>query len=418
MKQRLLRFTLSVSLLAMLLGSVWFQQASPVQSQTPNTLKVGYIGTADDDTARGIQLAMNQLNGAGGITAADGEDYLYELVVSESVTPDQVPTAIRLLTEQGVVAIFGPDSDALVTIPENLTAMSSAAVPVIIGATDDAILGQDTAGNVFRAVAPERMYSLSLAKYLVEVREFSRVAIIRQGAQWTNAAIGLRFIFNQELSVDPVLVVEGETSEDVAARNADLLSLNPEAVIMYGDADATLAMLTQLRTSNWQGVFVYRTPGGVFTGDLTAGVISADTWTFGAPATLSATFNAQFAAEYGLVPQPLAASGYDTFFALNSVLRDVGIDPASVRTGLDQFAGLDLVRGTISGEYDERNLSMTVYIYELNGHGGERQLAIYDNGELLPDSVAPTDGGVVIVQPTATPLPTATTAAVSATPIS
>ena len=64
--------------------------APPTQA---NVLRLGYLGPNTAETARGAQLAINQINTIGGITAPDGNTYRMELV-----TTGRVPT-IESLSE-------------------------------------------------------------------------------------------------------------------------------------------------------------------------------------------------------------------------------------------------------------------------------------------------------------------------------
>lgn len=409
-------------LLSMALFSSGVVAKSPARQDELPTIKIGYLGSPTSDLFNGISLAVAQINAAGGSVLPDNSEFNFELVIAE-VNPDDpnsVTLALQNLVNQDVVAIFGPDSDTL-TIP-NVPALSAAPVPIFTGATGETVLNLDTNGNIFRIAAQESVYSTALAGYLTEELGLTRIVVIQTQIEWSEAIITLGNILNQ---VGIVLtpgetLIQAETSEALLTSIVTLPEDDPEAVVFYGDAENAMTVLEQLRANNWQGVFVYRTAqeslvGNDFANGSTAGLLGVDNWTFGANDQLGTVFITEYVGQYGRLPGPLAAGGYDTLFALDTVISRLGIDPAQLRQGLSQLR-LNLVRGPLDpASYGNRNLSRTAFIYELTGQGGVRAIAVYDNGVLRAE--AGFGGTQVGFQPTATLLPSPTpSATATATP--
>jgi ABC-type branched-subunit amino acid transport system substrate-binding protein len=377
-------------------------------AQDENILRVGYAGQPDEDMARGMALAAQQINSAGGITAPDGRDYTYEIVYSETplTGPEDVGGVLTTLANNGAIAIFGPNEPELVdpVIP----VLTNAQVPVITGVSNDALFSQDENDNIFRAVPPERLYGLAMIDYLV-AQGTESIVVVSHGEEWDDAVTALRFTLNQEFGLTPALLISVEEIDDALLRVDEIGQLEVDAVIMYSSsAEDSADFHTALRGVGWTGLFMHRQAQELLAGDITdgstEGVLGVSTWTYGAEDTLSRTFVAQFVAEYGNVPGPLAAAGYDLMFALNRVVRDSGMDAVSVRTGLAELSGLTLVRGVINPVDDpENNLSRTVYVYGLTGVGGARALVVYNNGVIVDAEEGPVVGGA-----TATPLATST----------
>lgn len=405
----LLLFTL---VFAMVIGGTALARPS---QQGATVLKIGYLGRADSDMARGLQLAIDEINAAGGTTGPNSVTYVFELVVAEVTPADAagVSGAITTLTNQQVAAIFGPDSNEL-AIP-NISALSSAVAPVLTAATDDVFLNQDATGNVFRIVAPESVYESALATYMVSERALQRITVIQTDAAWDAAVIAFNTTLNQ-LQAPPLQVMQITDTTQLMANIVTLPEQNPDAIVMFGTAADSVGVLSVLRDSGWTGVFAIRTADSLSISDpLLAGTLSVDSWTFGAKTELGNIFIGNYVSQYGAVPGPLSVAGYDTLYALSSVISSGGPAPAVVRQLLSQMSTQNLVRGPIDpAAYGARTLSRTAYIFELTGKGGTRGLVAYDNNVLRQLSIPADSQGPTA---TATPLPTATfTPIPSATP--
>ncbi len=402
--------------------------AGPSQRQTSNILRIGYIGQPDSDMAHGLDLAIRQINESGGATGPDNTSYFYQLVVAE-VQPQEteaIPEVLQALSNAGVVAIFGPDSNEL-TLP-NVDALSAASVPVLTGATSETLYNTDTASNIFRIVAPESTYSSALAAYLVETLGVQDVVLVQTDIVWTEAMVSLSNALGQS-GAEIVSSIQLTDNTDLPNQIRTLPELDADAVIMYGPAQDAYTVYTQLQSNNWQGRFIYRTAqqaaleGNLFDDERSAGIIGVDSWSFGANDTLGGSFTIQYVTQYGSIPGTLSVAAYDSLFALNSVIQVFGTDAAAIRAGLSQLDIERLVRGPADPIVtDSRDLSQTAIIYELTGSGGVQAVAAYDNGELREES----GFGAEIVgaipdedtppQATATLLPTATTLAGTPTP--
>src|SRR5215475_642985 len=86
---------------------------SIVLAQNPKILNVGVIGQANSPTAHGIELAAERFNRQGNITTPDGSVYKLAVIAQNATTADDVGNAVAALKKQNVVAIFGPDDEAL-----------------------------------------------------------------------------------------------------------------------------------------------------------------------------------------------------------------------------------------------------------------------------------------------------------------
>ncbi len=403
--------------------------AGSSQHQATAILKIGYIGRADSDLALGLDLAIRQINENGGTSGPDNTNYIYELVVAE-VQPDEtdaIPEVLQAFANAGVVAIFGPDTNEL-TLP-NVEVLAAAEVPVLTGATSETLYNADTGSNIFRIVAPESTYSNALAAYLVETLGVQNVVLIQTDIAWAEGMVSLSNALGQ-LGAQIVTTIQLTEGTDLPNQIRTLPELDADAVIMYGPSQDAYTVFTQLQSNNWQGRFVYRTAQqaaletNLFDDERSAGIIGFDSWSFGANDLFGSNFTIEYVTQYGSIPRPLSVAGYDSLFALDSVIRVFGIEAAAVRAGLSQLDIERLIRGPADPVVtDSHDLSQTAIIYELTGSGGAQAVAAYDNGVLREDSgfgagiagIVP-NGGDNSPQATATLLPTATSLAGTPTP--
>jgi ABC-type branched-subunit amino acid transport system substrate-binding protein/uncharacterized protein YgiM (DUF1202 family) len=396
--------------------------------QSPTILRIGYIGQANSDLARGLDLAIRQINESGGTTGPDNTPYIYELVVAEVLPEetDAIPEVLQALANSGVVAIFGPDGNEL-TLP-NIEALSAATVPVLTAATSEILYNADPNNNIFRVVAPESTYSDALATYMVEQLGLSKFVLIQTEIAWTEGVVSFSNRLG-ELGAEIVTTIQLTDSADLPNQIRTLPELDADAVVMYGPYQDAYTVYTQLQSNNWQGRFAYRTAqqaaveSSLFDDDRSAGILGVDNWSFGANDALGSAFLVQYVGQYGSIASALSVAGYDSMFALDSVIRVFGTDVAGIRAGLAELDIERLVRGPADPVVSEtRDLSRTAVLYELTGSGGAQAVAAYDNGVLREDAgfgeeiagAVPTDEPAP--QATATFLPTATTLSGTATP--
>lgn len=419
--QKTFRLTFGlVLLLSMFLSTGAFSPSSvSAQAQSQAIFRIGYLGSPAEEFAQGIELAIQQINDSGGTIAFDNREYTYEVVYAEVASADDVRGAINDLTLQQVVAIFGP-TDETITL-NSAAELSSAPVPIITPSTADELFTGDVNNNIFRAIAPDSVYGAALANYLVNVLEYDRIFLVQEDdAENLQHAANFRTTLELVHGITPSRTIEGDEVATLDTQTSIILSDNPDAIVMFGGNDIALNMLDALRGRNWRGKVVIYNAYDVFGGisdnaEFIGGIIGVDSWTFGARTTTSSTFVAQFVERYGLVPGAHGVAGYDTFWGLDRVLQNYARTGDEVRRGLSELSNFNLVRGPLNtAGYEDNNITMTAYIYELTGQGGTNRLAIYDNGVLRDGSIAePIEVSNIISNdpsPTSVPAPAAGTA--------
>ena len=386
-------------------------------AQGGSVLRIGYLGMRGSETANGAQLAIDEINAIGGVTAVDGAVYRLELVPLDGpVTLDTLPAALNTLTEQSVVAILGPDTNALIT-RETIDALTALRVPILTPATGDALTDIDQTDFIFRTRAPEVVMSRALAAYLAQDLGLATFAAVQTDVEFTEALIDFETALgSQDRTLATKIQIPGGSA--LSDQVPGLLQLNPDAVVMWGDAKDAGDLLSALRNGGWDGIFAYRRAGeavrsGLIPASLANGVIGFDSWSFGDPSDASRIFLREYVVNFGQIPSPMAVAAYDAVWFLRFAIMERGASPAQLQAGLIGGSPRTLVQGALHPiEFLNGDLARMAEVYQIGPHGGPTVVARYDDTRRLrldeaggpvttPEPAQPT-------QPAETPVPTAT----------
>lgn len=377
------RWPVMIALLALLVAATGPALASPPAQAS--VLRIGYLGVADSDLAKGAQLAMDQINGAGGLRAG-GATYQLELVtLAQPPTAESLSRDVAALVAQGVVALLGPEDNAVLT-PQSTAALSSAGVPVLTALTADSLTRDDTSDTLLRIRAPEHLYSEALATYLLDDLGLTSLALVQTSVEWTEALLFFERAM-QARGITPGARVQLADSSSLLAESRALLDLNPEAVVMWGAPRDAASLLSLLRKGGWAGQFVYRDAeeaarAGFLTDTLANGVIGATNWSYAYPGRTSRIFLEDYLLAYAEVPGGLAAAGYDAVWAVRSAVVSAGVEREALRAALMSLAPLNLVTGTLRpAQLGDGDLIRVVMVYRLGTGGGPTVLARFDDGQ-------------------------------------
>jgi ABC-type branched-subunit amino acid transport system substrate-binding protein len=375
---------LLVLVLIMALGvpPVW---AAP-PAQAAQIMRIGYLGLATGETAQGALLAIDQINSVGGFNAADGATYQFELIsLASSPNVNTLAASVEAMKAQGVIAILGPDDSDLLT-PDNLQALLSAGVPVLTGATVDTLTDDDTTDVLFRLRAAEQVYSAALASYLIGDAGLSSMVLVQTDIESTEALLD----FESALSAAGIRAagkVQLADSTGLEDQSLAVLSLNPEAVVMWGPPDDAAMLLRLLRGGGWRGTFAYRhaeeaARAKALPDELADGVVGVTSWSYAYPGQAARVFLNDYLASFGHVPGPLSAGAYDAIWYLRAAVISAGSDPDAVRAALLAGPASDLVGGTLrAADFGNGDLIRMAMVYTLGPGGGPTVVAIFNDGQ-------------------------------------
>ncbi len=416
-KRKAAAIGIAVLVVALALPLLWAGAPRDAAAQGGSVLRIGYLGMRGTETANGAQLAIDQINSIGGVTASDGTVYRLELVPLDGpVTIDTLPAALETLSGQSVSAILGPDTNALIT-RETIDALAALRVPILTPATGDALTDIDETDFVFRTRAPEVVMSRALAAYLAQDLGLATFAAVQTDVEFTEALIDFETALGSQdrTLATKVQMPGGSTLLDEVP---GLLQLNPDAVVMWGAPKDAGALLGALRDGGWDGVFAYRNAdeaarSGLISAAQVNGVIGFDSWSFGDPSDASRIFLREYVVNYGRIPGPLAVAAYDAVWFLRFAMIERGASPAQLQSGLIGCSPRTLVQGALHPiEFLNGDLARIAEVYQLGPHGGPTVVARFDDTRRLRLDEA---GGPVATpvpeqptEPAETPVPTAT----------
>src|SRR5690606_29737308 len=129
--------------------------------------------------------------------------------------------------------------------------------------------------------------------------------------------------FDGELQIQTLLTAVLDESQVI-----EVIGFTPQLVVYRGEIDGVNAVMQSLAGGGWAGLVVYapafearqagllNVPDGI-------SVIGLNSWTNSAPDQLSQAFIASYLERTGLAPDAIAASAYDTTWAMRLMIERV-----------------------------------------------------------------------------------------------
>lgn len=375
------------------------------QAQGQPRFSIGILDDPAHSISAGAQLAVQEINQAGGVIGADGTAFQLSLVVETAAGGQQTAQAIANLSAavnpQNIIAVIGPPTTEEVLA--NLTTLQALNVPVLTPATGDTILASDSAGRLFRIRAAELLMGRALADYIVNDLGLRQIATVQMDLNSTAAVVGFSTsLSSMGVAPQSIIFESGMTVSQLA--NA-VISRNPQIAVVYGPPDIAAELYTLLRTNNWNGRFAYNQvvdPAfrDAVPTDQLAGILAATTWSYASNDERSILFLAEFVQATGRVPDALAAASYD---AVNILAEAIGL-PGNLQGNLRNIDNFPGVQGLLSpAQLGQREMSNNVAVIEVGPLGGAQVVARYAGSQRLPEQ----GNGIGIIS-SPTPAATAT----------
>jgi PKD repeat protein/ABC-type branched-subunit amino acid transport system substrate-binding protein len=383
-------------LVCLLLGILLFGYQA-LNAQVLPVLRIGVLDEPHGSLTRGAQLAVEQINDAGGVLTASGTLYELQLFVQ---SPSNMIEAVTNFQAAGVIAIFGPqDSEMLYTYQNLLAEMQ---VPIFTPVTDDTLIALDSSGYLIRIRARDSLQSQALADYLINDLDVASIVSLQLDLESITAAVGFtRTATNLGVAPSAHLLARRQTTEEIVA---SILQRNPQALVVYGPAERTAEIYIALRQAEWAGFFAYEhAESPAFRSrvqeSLLQGVIGIDTWSYTFGDELSQEFLFAYTDTYGVVPGELDAAAFDAIY----LLREALILPGSLIESITSIRDFVGVQGQLNtSDLPLREISSNSVVMGLGTFGAPDAVARYQGDEQIPLEVPP------FVPPTPTPPPTPT----------
>jgi len=305
----------------------------------------------------GAQLAVNEINDAGGIL--DGR--MLELLVEDEACDAQqgVASANKLVSSEVVVSVGGYCSGA--TLPQ-LPIFGGANIPMIIPAANSQDLVREGLDNVFLINGTGLQQSTAALDFITK-SGYATVALVDDNTSYsTDITTETESQVTGDGTAEVVLNTSVNAGEsDYSAVVRDITGSGAEIVYWTGYYQEGGLIIDQLRQAGYTGDIMVADGSADATlaeiaGDAAEGVFATMTPT---PDTLEGAeeWIANYEAEFGATPGPYSTQAYDAVRLAAEAIETAGsTDGAEIITALEGISGFEMFSGPLEFT-DEHTLS-------------------------------------------------------------
>jgi branched-chain amino acid transport system substrate-binding protein len=317
-------------------------------------------------TRRGIEMARDEINNAGGINGRK-----IELVVEdEQGEPGKVTTVVtKLLRQDQVKALIGEvaSTNSLTAAPK----AQEAKIPMITPSSTNPEVTKK-GDYIFRVCFIDPFQGEVMAKFAANTLKAKRAAILSDFN--SDYSKGLTQFFKQSFTkLGGTIVNEKsytQTDRDFSSQLTSIRASNPEVIYVpgyYGQVGVIAKQARQqgitvpiLGGDGWDAPQLWELGGDALNNTFISNHYSIDD-----PSPLVQKFVADYKARYNIVPDALAALGYDAMRVLGDALKRAGTDAEpQLRDAIAQTKNFPGVTGTITMNA-ERNVDKPATVLEL-----------------------------------------------------
>ena len=299
-------------------------------------------------------LAAEEINAQGGI---DGAPVQFE-VVHTPLDPNEALTAINLSYSKSPTAILGAVSSAQVLAAART--IQDAGVPFLHWSASDNLARGGEGGTdwSFRIRPSNESLTRAVAQFVAEDLGAERVGIIYHDSEY--GTTGTAALEEHFAALEVVVDVARGHAVDATDLTGDVLEMANVDVIVAWTLPNQVALLTNTLRDNGLAIPVVTSESGSIA--LRQGLIEpvpeSGVYTVAQcdPVIEQTPFAQRFEAEFGYPADGNAATAYDAFHMLASVIEAVGTAPEAIRDGLEalEYTG---ECGMYRGEPDTHDLA-------------------------------------------------------------
>ncbi len=350
-------------LLAGSLGGVLLTQAACKRSGPD--IKIGVIAELSGDLPavgesckKAAELAINEINESGGVKVA-GTHHLLRLVIEdgEGKADASVAAAERLIDQEGVLAIIGPNASSG-AVPAAAVAEAKKVLLVSPWSTAPRLTRDDTGKTrrfVYRACYSDEFQARALAKFATGYIKATKVAILYNPE--SEAPKAQAELMKKELEARGAQVVAMETyaagTTDYSAQMKKIAEASPDLVYLPSYYVEVPEQLEQARAAGIKAPFLgsdnWGNPELLKNAQEVEGAYFCAHYNPNAMEDKVGTFRAAFEQRYAKeVPDDVAALTYDAIYLLRTALQLAEKDDReSVRDAFAKISTQDCVTGKI-----------------------------------------------------------------------
>lgn len=340
-----------------------------------NVIKIGEVGsmtgpeaTFGISTHNGIFLALDQINAAGGVNGKK----LEVISVDNQGKPEEAATgATKLITQNNVVAILGEvassRSMAMAPIAQQYK------VPMISPSSTNpkvTLMGD----YIFRVCFIDPFQGTVMARFAKETLHFKNIAILRDVKN--DYSVGLADFFKKTFTSSGGTIVLDQSYSagdiDFKSQLTAIKAKKPEAIFIpgyYTDVGLIARQAKELNVKvpllggdGWDSPKLYEIGGAAVNNSYFSNHYSAEDKN-----PVVQEFIKKFKAKYGVVPDGLAAMGYDAMNVLADALKKAkSISTTDLRNAIAATKNFQAVTGVITLD-ENRNPTKSAVVIKVDG---------------------------------------------------
>ena len=389
-RQKTVRAAFAVSFLALTFGlSACNKKESAGEKAAPEAaseILIGEFGSLTGGTAtfgqstqKGIEMAINEVNAAGGVLGKQ----IKVIVEDDQSKPEEAQTVVtKLINKDRVVAILGEvaSSNSLAGAP----VCQAAKIPMLTPASTNPKVTQ-VGDYIFRSCFIDPFQGQVMAKFTAVSLKLKKVAILRDIK--SDYSVGLANFFKEGFTKLGGTVIADESysagDKDFTAQLTSLKGKKPEAILIPGYYTEVGLIARQARKlgikavllggDGWDSEKLWEIGGEALNGSYYSNHYSVDD-----PSPAIQKFVADFKGKYNSTPDAMGALGYDAAMILVDAIKRAGsARPDSIRAALATTKDFKGVTGIISLDADRNAVKSAVV------------LEVRDGKYVFKESVAP-----------------------------
>ena len=327
----------------------------------------GQTSSFGQSTKNGIQLAVDEINAAGGVNGRK----ITLVIEDDQGRPEQAKTVIsKLINQDKVIAVLGEvaSSNSLAAAP----VAQEAKIPMITPSSTNPKV-TEVGDYISRVCFIDPFQGSVMAKFAANTLKAKTAAII--GDVQSDYSKGLTEFFTQEFTkLGGKVVAEqkyAQTDPDFKAQLTAIRNTNPDVIYIPGYYGQVAIIAKQARElgmnmpllggDGWDSPELWKLGGEALKNSYISNHYSAEN-----PAPEIQNFVKAYQAKFNVVPDSLAALAYDSAKVLaDAIKRAGGTDSAKLKDAINATKDFKGVTGTITLDAS-RNAIKPAVVLELN----------------------------------------------------
>ncbi len=351
------------------------QPAAPSAAPAGDKILVGHVAsltgpeaTFGDSTDKGIRLALDEQNKKGGVK---GKQIAVKTLDDQGKPEEAAVAATRLIVQDKVTVLLGEvaSSRSLAIAP----IADANQMPMITPSSTNPKVTKDGAKTrpyVFRVCFIDPFQGTVMAKFARETLKISKVAILRDVRN--DYSMGLADFFLTKFKELGGTIVDDQSynagDQDFKAQLTAIKGKKPEAVYVPGYYTDVALIARQARElgmkqpllggDGWDSVRLYEIAKGALDGSYFSNHYSHEN-----PEPIIQEFVRRYKETYGVVPDGLAAQGYDAGrIAADAMERAKDLSGPAIRDALEATKDFKGVTGVITIDADHNAVKPAVVL--------------------------------------------------------